>query len=80
VAAPVVDPAPPELPDAAREAAGEIFVLDLRLGGTPTGARGVGVLKRQWIAKELGPRAHAVAAAEPGRVRSAGDPHPGLSL
>ena len=55
----VVDPSLPGLPDAAWEAAGEIFALALRLGGTLTGEHGVGVLKRQWVADELGPTAHA---------------------
>ncbi|MCI3276873.1 FAD-binding oxidoreductase [Streptomyces cylindrosporus] len=56
----VVDPTLDRLPDAAWEAAGEIFALALRLGGTLTGEHGVGVLKRQWVADELGPTAHAL--------------------
>nr|WP_267896254.1 FAD-linked oxidase C-terminal domain-containing protein [Streptomyces tibetensis] len=56
----VVDPALGGLPDAVWEAAGAIFALALRLGGTLTGEHGVGVLKRQWVAEELGPAAHAV--------------------
>ncbi|MFI9756989.1 FAD-binding oxidoreductase [Streptomyces sp. NPDC051963] len=56
----VVDPALDRLPDAAWEAAGEIFALALRLGGTLTGEHGVGVLKRQWVAEELGPAAHGL--------------------
>lgn len=76
----VVDPALPGLPDAAWEAAGEIFALALRLGGTLTGEHGVGVLKRQWVADELGPAAHALQR----RLREAFDPrgilNPGKSL
>ncbi|WP_328745248.1 FAD-binding protein [Streptomyces sp. NBC_00285] len=76
----VVDPALPALPDAAWEAAGEIFALALRLGGTLTGEHGVGVLKRQWVAEELGPAAHALQR----RLREAFDPrgilNPGKSL
>jgi glycolate oxidase len=66
----VVDPALPGLPDAAWEAAGEIFALALRLGGTLTGEHGVGVLKRQWVADELGPAAHALQR----RLKEAFDP------
>ncbi|MEV0634650.1 FAD-linked oxidase C-terminal domain-containing protein [Streptomyces sp. NPDC050619] len=54
----VVDPSLDQLPEAAWEVAGEIFALALRLGGTLTGEHGVGVLKRQWVAEELGPAAH----------------------
>jgi len=39
---------------AAEKAADEIFALALRLGGTVTGEHGVGVLKRRWLAAELG--------------------------
>ncbi|WP_443031978.1 FAD-binding oxidoreductase [Streptomyces sp. CA-210063] len=67
----VVDPALPELPDAAWEAAGEIFALALRLGGTLTGEHGVGVLKRQWVAEELGSAAHGLQR----RIKEVFDPH-----
>ncbi|MFE7839766.1 FAD-binding oxidoreductase [Streptomyces sp. NPDC057474] len=67
----VVDPALRELPDAAWEAAGEIFALALRLGGTLTGEHGVGVLKRQWVAEELGPAAHGLQR----RIKEVFDPH-----
>lgn len=66
----VVDPALDGLPDAAWEAAGEIFALALRLGGTLTGEHGVWVLKRQWVADELGPAAHALQR----RIKDAFDP------
>ncbi|EFL30025.1 glycolate oxidase, subunit GlcD [Streptomyces viridochromogenes DSM 40736] len=76
----VVDPALGGLPDAVWEAAGEIFALALRLGGTLTGEHGVGVLKRQWVAEELGPAAHAVQR----RIKEALDPrgilNPGKAL
>ncbi|MEU6199305.1 FAD-linked oxidase C-terminal domain-containing protein [Streptomyces sp. NPDC047061] len=76
----VVDPALDRLPDAAWETAGEIFALALRLGGTLTGEHGVGVLKRQWVADELGPAAHALQR----RLKEAFDPHgilnPGKAL
>ncbi|MFB6846932.1 FAD-binding oxidoreductase [Streptomyces sp. NPDC056373] len=76
----VVDPALDRLPDAVWEAAGAIFALALRLGGTLTGEHGVGVLKRQWVAEELGPTAHAVQR----RIKEALDPrgilNPGKAL
>ncbi|MER5427699.1 FAD-linked oxidase C-terminal domain-containing protein [Streptomyces sp. NPDC002588] len=76
----VVDPAQDGLPDAVWEAAGEIFALALRLGGTLTGEHGVGVLKRQWVAEELGPAAHALQR----RLKDAFDPrgilNPGKGL
>lgn len=39
----------------ARESFDEIMALGLELGGTITGEHGVGVLKKQWLAEELGP-------------------------
>ncbi|MEY7980380.1 FAD-binding oxidoreductase [Streptomyces pilosus] len=39
----------------ARESFDEIRALGLELGGTITGEHGVGVLKREWLARELGP-------------------------
>ncbi|MEU6402110.1 FAD-linked oxidase C-terminal domain-containing protein [Streptomyces sp. NPDC046985] len=39
----------------ARESFDEIMDLGLRLGGTITGEHGVGVLKKEWLARELGP-------------------------
>jgi glycolate oxidase len=40
---------------AAQEAAAEIFALALELGGTVSGEHGVGLLKRRWLERELGP-------------------------
>ncbi|MFF3907356.1 FAD-binding oxidoreductase [Streptomyces sp. NPDC001848] len=39
----------------ARESFDEIMALGLRLGGTITGEHGVGVLKKEWLAREIGP-------------------------
>ncbi|MFD6418839.1 FAD-binding oxidoreductase [Streptomyces sp. NPDC060194] len=39
----------------ARESFDEIMALGLDLGGTITGEHGVGVLKKDWLARELGP-------------------------
>ncbi|MGQ4615396.1 FAD-linked oxidase C-terminal domain-containing protein [Nocardia sp. R7R-8] len=54
----------------AARAADEIFSTALELGGTITGEHGVGVLKRQWLAREVGPQALQVQRA----VRQALDP------
>ncbi|WP_431778278.1 FAD-binding oxidoreductase [Microbacterium aurantiacum] len=43
-----------EVPAEIWEAADELFRAALRLGGTLTGEHGVGVLKRRWLADELG--------------------------
>jgi glycolate oxidase len=39
----------------ARDAFDAIMALGLELGGTITGEHGVGMLKREWLARELGP-------------------------
>jgi glycolate oxidase len=43
-----------EVPDFIWAAASELFQAALRLGGTLTGEHGVGILKRRWLADELG--------------------------
>ncbi|MFD1826931.1 MULTISPECIES: FAD-binding oxidoreductase [Mumia] len=54
----------------ARSAFDDIMVLGLALGGTITGEHGVGVLKRELLARELGPVGMAVQRA----VKDALDP------
>jgi glycolate oxidase len=49
------DPNDPEEVGRAKESFEEIMALGLRLGGTITGEHGVGVLKREWLSRELGP-------------------------
>jgi glycolate oxidase len=44
----------PEVPPVVWDAADDLFRSALRLGGTLTGEHGVGVLKRRWLADELG--------------------------
>jgi glycolate oxidase len=64
----------------ATAAADEIFALALRLGGTVTGEHGVGVLKRAWLRRELGPDNHNLQQ----QLKSLFDPHeilnPGKAL
>ncbi|MCH6471357.1 FAD-binding oxidoreductase [Sinomonas terrae] len=43
------------VPEEVWTAAGELFAHALELGGTLTGEHGIGVLKRAWLADELGP-------------------------
>ncbi|MFJ7152676.1 FAD-binding oxidoreductase [Streptomyces sp. NPDC100445] len=49
------DAADPEETRRARASFDEIMALGLRLGGTITGEHGVGVLKKEWLAREIGP-------------------------
>ncbi|MDF2508490.1 MAG: FAD-linked oxidase [Microbacterium sp.] len=44
----------PEVPPEVWAAADELFRAAIRLGGTLTGEHGIGVLKRRWLADELG--------------------------
>jgi glycolate oxidase subunit GlcD len=48
----------------------ELFELALRLGGTISGEHGVGFVKRNWLARQLGPRAFELHTA----VKRAFDP------
>jgi glycolate oxidase len=45
----------PEESRRARESFDDIMALGLELGGTITGEHGVGLLKKEWLARELGP-------------------------
>ncbi|GAB7033245.1 FAD-linked oxidase C-terminal domain-containing protein [Streptomyces sp. NPDC021749] len=49
------DPADPDEERRAHASFDEIMALGLRLGGTITGEHGVGLLKKDWLARELGP-------------------------
>jgi len=51
----VYDAADPEQVDRAHRAFDEILALGLSLGGTITGEHGVGKIKRDWLAREIGP-------------------------
>ncbi|MFJ5225711.1 FAD-binding oxidoreductase [Streptomyces sp. NPDC088400] len=49
------DQADPDESRRARQSFDEIMALGLELGGTITGEHGVGVLKKDWLSRELGP-------------------------
>ncbi|EGX54577.1 (S)-2-hydroxy-acid oxidase [Streptomyces zinciresistens K42] len=49
------DAGDPEESRRARASFDEIMALGLELGGTITGEHGVGVLKKEWLAREIGP-------------------------
>ena len=66
----VFDAADPEESARARESFDAIMALGLALGGTITGEHGVGLLKREWLAEELGP----VGLELQRRVKAAFDP------
>jgi glycolate oxidase len=51
----VVDRADQSSMDRGRLVFDEIMRLGLSLGGTCTGEHGVGLLKRDWLAREIGP-------------------------
>jgi glycolate oxidase len=51
----VVDRADPSSVDRGRAAFDSIMDLGLSLGGTVTGEHGIGLLKRDWLVRELGP-------------------------
>ncbi|MFI5986432.1 FAD-binding oxidoreductase [Streptomyces sp. NPDC051555] len=64
------DPADADETARARRSFDEIMALGLALGGTITGEHGVGVLKKEWLARELGPVGMEVQRA----VKQAFDP------
>jgi len=66
----VFDRGLPEVPAQVWSAADEIFHAALELGGTLTGEHGVGIIKRRWLAVELGPASMAVHHA----IKQALDP------
>jgi glycolate oxidase len=67
----------PEVPASVWAAADEVFRAALDLGGTLTGEHGVGVIKRRWLAAELGEDAMAVHRAIKAALDPAGIMNPG---
>lgn len=66
----VFDPTDPGQAERAQQAFDRIMEIGLELGGTITGEHGVGVLKRTWLAEEIGPVALDVHRA----IKAALDP------
>ncbi|MGO4594373.1 FAD-binding oxidoreductase [Leifsonia sp. 2TAF2] len=58
------------VPDAVWDAANDLFRTAIELGGTLTGEHGVGVLKRRWLADELGPDSYELQV----KLKSVFDP------
>ena len=76
----VMDPEDSVTAGPAKVALGEMFHLAHRLGGTLTGEHGIGLLKRDWLAEELG----ATSLEVMNTIRTALDPlgilNPGKAL
>ncbi|MGR6322417.1 FAD-linked oxidase C-terminal domain-containing protein [Micromonospora soli] len=73
----VVDRADPASVARGRRAFDEIMRLGLELGGTCTGEHGVGLLKRDWLAREIGPVGVRVHQAIKAALDPAGLLNPG---
>jgi glycolate oxidase len=69
-----------EVPAAVWSAADEVFRAALELGGTLTGEHGVGLIKRRWLADELGPESMAVHQAIKAALDPAGLLNPGKAI
>jgi glycolate oxidase len=67
----IIDRTDPASLAAGRRAFDDIMALGLELGGTVTGEHGVGLLKRDWLERELGPVGLRVHHA----IKAALDPH-----
>jgi glycolate oxidase len=76
----VFDSGLPEVPPAVWAAADEVFRAALELGGTLTGEHGVGMVKRRWLAEELGAESMAVHQAIKSALDPAGILNPGKGL
>ncbi len=68
------------IPADAAEAADAVFALALELGGTVTAEHGVGLLKRDWAARELGARAVALQRSIKERFDPGGLLNPGKKI
>ena len=76
----VLDDATGPVPEPVWAAAGEVFRLALRLGGTLTGEHGVGLLKKQWVAEELGEEGLTLHRQIKGLLDARGILNPGKAL
>ena len=70
----------PEVPASVWAAADEVFRAALDLGGTLTGEHGVGIIKRRWLAAELGPASLAVHHAIKKALDPEGIMNPGKAI
>jgi glycolate oxidase len=73
----VVDRSDPASVARGRAVFDEIMALALSVGGTSSGEHGIGLLKRDWLARELGPvgmRVHRAVkhALDPGNLLNPG--------
>ena len=73
----LMDRADPASVAAARAAFDDIMSVTLELGGTCTGEHGVGLLKRDWLAREIGPVGIRVHRAVKDALDPAGIMNPG---
>ncbi|CAN5409269.1 FAD-linked oxidase C-terminal domain-containing protein [soil metagenome] len=76
----VVDHGVDVLPTYVARAVDEIFALALRLGGTLTGEHGIGLLKRDWVAREVGSDVDALQHAIKNLLDPAGLLNPGKAI
>jgi glycolate oxidase len=76
----VYDRGLPDVPPQVWAAADEIFRAALELGGTLTGEHGVGIIKRRWLADELGPESMSVHRAIKNALDPVGIMNPGKVL
>lgn len=76
----VIDHADPASVNRGRAVFDEIMRLGLELGGTCTGEHGVGLLKRDWLASELGPVGLRVHRAVKAALDPAGILNPGKMI
>jgi len=73
----VFDAADPDAAQRAQVAFGDVMGLGLELGGTITGEHGVGVLKKEWFAREAGPVSLSAHRAVKGALDPLGLLNPG---
>ena len=76
----VFDRGEPTVPDNVWAAADEVFRAALDLGGTLTGEHGVGVIKRRWLALELGEESMAVHRSIKAALDPLGILNPGKAI
>ena len=69
-----------DLPPTVVDAADRIFALALELGGTVTGEHGVGLLKQEWVARQVGPHVDELHHAIKRVLDPAGILNPGKAI